>query len=111
MNRFDWNSVMAQERNLAIGVMQIAAANGAKGICTFRRAYAEIPSHVNLSKNNTRMSDTRPREPMWHQLVRNIKSHDETHKNFIANGLLVHIPHVGYQITQKGRQYLKKHNL
>lgn len=87
---------MADENDIARGVVQIAQGNG--GLCTFKRAYREIPNHVNLSGANTAPSVTRPGEPMWHQLVRNIKSHDSTPGNFIHNGRLIHIPRVGYRI-------------
>lgn len=96
---------MAQERDIAIGVMQIAASQPSR-ICSFKRAYQELPQHVRLSAANLAPSVTRPGEPMWHQLVRNIRSHHESVKNFIANGLLVHVPKVGYQITAKGLAYL-----
>jgi hypothetical protein len=97
---------MADERDIAIGVMQIAAANG--GLCTFKRAYREIPSHVRLSPGNLAASVTRPGEPMWHQIVRNVKSHDQASGNFIADGLLVHVPRVGYRITNAGMRFLAK---
>lgn len=85
--------------------MKIAATQ-ANGVCSFKRAYAEIPNYVNLSANNLAPSQTRPGEPMWHQIVRNIKSHDANSGNFIADGYLVHVPRVGYQITQAGRNTL-----
>jgi hypothetical protein len=53
------------------------------------------------------MSGTRPGEPMWHQIVRNIKSHDAANGNFIERGLLEHIPRVGYRITTAGRARLR----
>jgi hypothetical protein len=96
---------MAQERDIALGVMQIAASQS-NGLCTFKRAYREMPSRVNLSSANLAPSVTRPGEPMWHQIVRNIKSHDQTSGNFIANGLLVHVPRIGYRITDAGRRAL-----
>jgi hypothetical protein len=95
---------MADERDIAIGVMQIAAAHG--GLCTFRRAYQDIPSHGHLSPDNLAASATRPGEPMWHQLVRNIKSHDQAFGNFIADGYLEHVPGVGYRVTNAGKQFL-----
>jgi hypothetical protein len=87
---------MADETDIAKGVVQIAGANG--GLCTFRRAYREIPNHVKLSAANTAPSVTRPGEPMWYQLVRNIKSHDQSPGNFIYEGHLTHVPGVGYRI-------------
>ncbi len=97
---------MASENQIAIGVMKIAAANAKTNICTFKQAYKQIPSVVKLSANNLAKSTTRPNEPMWHQLVRNIRSHNESYENFIAKGLLIHIPRVGYQITAKGKKGL-----
>lgn len=95
---------MAEERDIAIGVMQIAVAHG--DLCTFKRAYQEIPNYVHLSSDNLAPSSTRPGEVMWQQLVRNIKSHDNTPGNFIAEGYLEHVPNVGYRITRAGKQFL-----
>lgn len=86
---------MADENDIARGIVQIAKANG--GLCTYKRAYTEIPNHVQLSAANTSPSVTRIHEPMWHQLVRNIKSHDKTPGNFIHDGHLIHVPRVGYR--------------
>lgn len=87
---------MADENDIAKGVVKIAQAND--GLCTFKRAYKEIPANVHLSAANTAPSVTRIHEPMWHQLVRNIKSHDGTPGNFIHDGKLVHVPRVGYRV-------------
>lgn len=87
---------MADENDIALGIEAIARANG--GLCTYRRAYRDIPRHVNLNSANTAPSTTRPGEQMWHQLVRNIKSHDSTPGNFIHAGRLVHVPRVGFRI-------------
>jgi hypothetical protein len=86
---------VADESDIARGVVTIARANG--GICTFKRAYREIPLHVTLDAANLAPSVTRPGEPMWHQLVRNIKSHDQSPGNFIFDGHLTHVPRVGYR--------------
>lgn len=97
---------MAQERDIALGVMRIAATQSNE-ICTFKRAYQEIPSQVDLSGANLAPSVTRPGEPMWHQIVRNIKSHDQASGNFIANGLLIHVSRIGYRITDAGIKFLR----
>jgi hypothetical protein len=98
---------MADERDVSIGVLQIAAANG--GRCTFERAYQDIPNYVRLSPENLAPSLTRPGEPMWYQIVRNIKSHDRSPGNFIADDYLTHMPDVGYDITIDGRRFLDTH--
>jgi hypothetical protein len=87
---------MADENDIARGVVQIARMYG--GLCTFKRAYKEIPNYVSLTAANTAPSATRPGEPMWFQLVRNIKSHDTASGNFIQAGHLIHVPHVGYRV-------------
>jgi len=87
---------MADENDIARGVVQIANANG--GRCTYKRAYREIPNYVQLNAANKAPSQTRPGEPMWHQLVRNIKSHDKTPGNFIHDGKLVHLRGVGFRV-------------
>lgn len=87
---------MADESDIARGVIRIARANG--GLCTYKRAYRDIPNCVILDAANTAPSVTRPGEPMWHQLVRNIKCHHQTPGNFIYDGHLVHVPRVGYRL-------------
>lgn len=87
---------MADENDIARGVVEIAKAN--KGLCTYKRAYSEIPNYVKLNAANLAASVTRPGEPMWHQLVRNIKSHHTTPGNFIHAGKLVHVPGVGFRV-------------
>jgi hypothetical protein len=101
------DEAMAQERDIALGVMQIAVAQS-NDVCTFRTAYREIPNNVNLSAANLAPSVTRPGEPMWHQIVRNIKSHDQASGNFIVDGPLVHVPRTGYKITDAGARFLRQ---
>ena len=96
------------EERISKGVLRIAAANP-KGVATFRKCRADIPAVVNLNAAELAPSMTRAGEPMWHQIVRNIKSHDKEASNYIALGRLEHIPRVGYQITAGGRAYLVKH--
>lgn len=92
----------ASEWEIAQAVLRIAARQ-TKGIATFRRLYAEVPNEITLTQADCLPSQTRNGEPMWHQIVRNIKSHDGVEGNAIAEGLLEHIPRVGYRITTAGR--------
>ncbi len=102
---------MTQEDKIGLGVMQIAAAQPTN-ICTFKRAYTDMPTYVKLTPGNLKGSVTRPGEPMWHQIVRNIKSHQGgPHFNFIDAGYLVHVPRTGYRITNKGLNHLKSKGL
>lgn len=98
------------ENDVALAVLQIAASQP-NDICTFNRARAEVPKYVNFAAADLRCSVTRRREPMWHQLIRNIKSHYTAEGNFIAEGYLQHMPRRGYQATAAGKAYLKKRGL
>lgn len=97
---------MATEQEIAQGVMLIAAQQP-NGVATFRRCRTEMPAIVALNAGNNAPSITRSGEPMWHQIVRNIKSHDVAGTNYIAQGWLVHVPRTGYRITQTGRDHLQ----
>jgi hypothetical protein len=96
---------MATEQDIARGVMRIAASQPNR-IATYNRCRKEIPGLVQLNAANNAPSQTRPGEPMWHQIVRNIKSHDIAGTNYIAQGLLEHVPRVGYRITKAGLAHL-----
>lgn len=97
----------ATENDVALAVMQIAAGQ-TNGICTFNRARSDVPKYVKMTAGDLSPSTTRAGEPMWHQLIRNIKSHHAADGNFIAAGYLQHVPRRGYQITTAGRSHLKK---
>ena len=96
----------ATENDVALAVLRIASAQP-NGICTFNRARFEVPNYVNFSPADLRGSATRPGEPMWHQLIRNIKSHHTAEGNYIAEGYLQHVPRRGYQATAAGRAHLR----
>jgi hypothetical protein len=96
---------MSRENAIAVAVMQIAA-NQASGLATFKRCYAEVPNYIVLNAVEKALSVTRPGEPMWHQLVRNIRSHHDADGNFIERGLLNHVHRTGYRITDAGRKWL-----
>lgn len=97
----------ATENDVALGVLRIAAARS-DGLCTFNRARAELPKLVHFDAADMAPSQTRTGEPMWHQLIRNIRSHYDADGNFIERGLLEHVSRRGYRATAAGRTYLKK---
>ncbi len=98
------------ESEIALGVMRVAAAQKS-GVATFKRCRAELPNILNLSAEDNALSGTRPGETMWHQQVRNIRSHYGAEGNAIANGHLEHVSRTGYRITEAGRKHLKKRGL
>ncbi len=95
------------ENEVALAVLKIAAAQPT-GVCTFDDARDQVPNYVNLSVDDLQGSTTRAGEPMWHQLIRNIQSHHSADGNFINDGLLEHVPGVGYRATPAGIASLKK---
>lgn len=95
------------ENEVALAVLKIAASN-TNGICTFDEARDEVGRYVPLTPDDLQESTTRAGEPLWHQLIRNIQSHHGAEGNFIYEGLLEHIPGVGYRATKAGLTYLKK---
>ena len=97
----------ATENDVALAVLRIAASRP-DGICTFNRARSEVPKLVKFAPDDLAQSATRPNEPMWHQLIRNIKSHYQELGNFINNGFLEHISRRGYKATPSGRAHLEK---
>jgi hypothetical protein len=94
-----------KEEEIATAILSVAIANG--GLATFKKAYSEIPKLIKLTPHDTALSGKRPGEAMWQQIVRNIKSHFESPDNFINRGYLVHVPRVGYKITDAGRKFLE----
>ena len=94
------------ENDVALAVLKIAVTKP-NDICTLNDARAEVPNYVSLSADDLEQSETRAGEPMWHQQIRNIQSHHDAEDNFIYDGLLEHVPRVGYRATKAGKDYLK----
>lgn len=101
------DSPNVSENQVAYVAIQIAA-NQSNGIATFKRIKSDLPKYIDLSPEDRRMSKTRPREEVWEQRIRNIKSHYQSEGNYICEGYLEHVPRSGYRITERGRRYLKK---
>ena len=93
------------EHDMTEAVMRIAAKRNDK-TATFKRLYSDVPNEIVLTKDDTIPSTTRNGEPMWRQIVRNIKSHDKVPGNAIYEGLLEHVPRVGYRITPSGLKHI-----
>jgi hypothetical protein len=96
----------ATESTIALAVLQLADRQP-NGVASFRRIYTDLPNLVNLDSGDYAPSQTRNGEPMWRQIVRNIRSHHGVEGNYIQRGFLEHVKNVGYRITDKGRAYLR----
>jgi len=102
--------MQTSEEKIGRAVMQIASGQPNK-LATFNRCRSEIPKIVRLTAAELAISAPRHPEPMWHQIVRNIKSHQDADTNFLARGLLQHVYRTGYRITPKGEAFLKANGL
>jgi len=96
------------EERISRGVLILAASHPSR-IASYNRCRKEIPNIVKLTPTELAPSATRPGEPMWHQIVRNIKSHDQEDNNYIHLGFLEHVPRVGFRVTDFGMGFYQKH--
>jgi hypothetical protein len=92
----------ASETDIAFGVLVIAAFQPS-GLASFHRLRREIPIHVRLSDFDSAESIMRPNEENWVQKLRSLKANAQVPGNFINEGYLIHVPHVGFRITPLGR--------
>lgn len=63
----------------------------------------EIPNRIDLAAEDLAQSPTRPNEPLWHQRVRNIRSHKNSPGNAIHDGRLIAI-RGGYALAEVRRK-------
>ena len=98
------------ESEVGFATLQVAASCDDR-IATFHRLKREIPNHINLTAGDRTQSVTRPNEEMWEQQIRNIKSHSEAEGNIICEGYAIHIPRVGFKITDAGLRYLANNGI
>ena len=66
---------------------------------------------MNLTAEDQEQSGTRPSEEIWEQRVRNLKSHDKTPGNVIAEGFVMHARRGTYRLTEAGELHLKHKGL
>lgn len=92
------------EQQIGEAVLKILATSEG-GTATIAGLKESIPSHINLSEEDRKQSDTRPAEEMWEQQVRNLISHRTTEGNIVAEGLATYTPG-SLTITEAGRQHV-----
>ena len=103
-------SEKAPESAIATGVALIARERS-DGICTFEEARRVLPQMIDFSEYDLSPSPSQSGRSRWDQRLNNIKSNHKTGSNFVRQGLLKHIRRCGYQITQKGLDYLHELDL
>ncbi len=101
---------ITSEPNFGRAVMQVLASQP-DGEATVRTLIRHIPDYVNLTADDQQPSETRRNEEMWEQRVRNLKSHDKTSRNVIAEGSVEHVGRGRYRLTEVGRLRLKHKKL
>lgn len=97
---------MTTEKALGRAVMEVLASQP-KREATVRTLIKNIPDHVDLTDDDHKPSTTRQNEEIWEQRVRNLKSHDKSTGNVIAEGLVEHVGHGRYKLTDAGWFRLK----
>jgi pentapeptide repeat protein len=94
------------EPEMRIGALRIAASKP-NGYATTTQLKDEMPKYVDLTVQDLASSKTRPNEAMYHQIIGNIVSHQDSRTNIFARGLAVYTGH-GIQITDAGREFLRR---
>ena len=77
------------------------------GEATISHLKNRVPHLVKLTEGDKDISDTRPNEQVWEQIVRNIVSHKKTSGNIIAEGLAKCVSRGRLRITDAGRAHVK----
>lgn len=67
----------------------------------------EMPNYINLSEEHTAVNSSR-KDSKFSQIVRNLKSHKNTKKNFIYQGYAQDIPG-GFKIARKGLDFVREY--
>jgi len=99
------------ENEIAFVVLKILSEKN-NGKATITELKHQIPDYTNLSEADRELSMTRPNEEVWEQQVRNIISHRNSEGNIIAEGYATYDPEDhSLKITDRGRVYIKNHNL
>ena len=103
---------MAKTSETVLGqaVMQVLASRP-NGQATMRILIKRVPDFVRLTPEDKEMSGTRGSEQIWEQRVRNLKSHDKTEGNILAEGVVDRPARGNYRLTNAGRLHLKSKGL
>jgi len=96
------SSNITSENEIAQAVVDILATT-TSGEATLAYLRKRIPNRVQLTSDDMIQSQTRPREALWEQRLRNIKSHHNSPGNYIAEGWLVAPSRGRLRITPQGR--------
>lgn len=101
---------LTSEPEIGLAVMRVLNSKGTKE-ATVRTLVLEVPNYVNLTAEDRAPSPTRENEEIWEQRVRNLKSHDGTPGNVIAEGFVEHVGRGRYRLTNAGLLHLQHKGL
>ena len=93
------------ESEMRVAALQVAASKP-NGKATTTELKNEVGRFVTLTTEDRILSETRPSEAMYQQIVGNIVSHRESKTNIFARGWATYTGD-GIQITDAGRQHLR----
>lgn len=97
------------ETELGLAAMRFLATRPA-GQATMRTIIKRLPSFIALTAEDREPSGVRRGEQMWEQRVRNLKSHDNTEGNILAEGLVERPTRGNYRLTEAGYIHIRKIN-
>jgi hypothetical protein len=95
---------------LGLAVMQVLSTQP-EGEATVRTLIKYVPDYVNFTDEDQQHSVPRPKEQMWEQRVRNLKSHDTTPGNVIGEGFVEHVGKGRYRLAVAGWSHLRHKGL
>lgn len=99
----------SSEHDIAFAAMKYLNTCAAKTAST-SDVKRHVPDFIDLTSGDREMSDTRPNEELWQQVVGNIVSHrNDSPDNFINRGLIAY-DGKNWTLTPAGEAYLSKRN-
>jgi len=99
----------SSEHDVAFAVMKYLNSLPSKSAVTADVKH-HVPDFIHLTDDDQEVSETRPNEQKWHQVVGNIVSHrNDSPDNFVNRGLLSY-DGSALGLTEAGANYLNKHN-
>jgi restriction endonuclease Mrr len=96
------------ETDLGLAVMRFLATRS-NGQATMRTVIKRLAEYIALTPEDHEPSGVRHGEEMWEQRVRNLKSHDKTEGNILAEGFVERPARGHYRLTQAGYSRLTHH--
>jgi len=99
----------SSEHEIAFAAMKYLATQPNKSATT-SDVKQSIPQFINLTPGDCEVSETRPNEELWQQVVGNIVSHrNDSPENYINRGLIAYDNGI-WTLTDAGTNYLVERN-